>query len=74
MCCIQNQLINSYWKIVMTNKFINNKKAIAICNSFWEKGEGYNLMCNNIESDHLIIIYSDHKIKYKVDHVINMVK
>jgi len=31
-------------------------------------------MYNNIESDHLIIIYSDHKIKYKVDHVINMVK
>jgi hypothetical protein len=31
-------------------------------------------MCNNMESDHLIIIYSDHKIKYKVDHVINMVK
>jgi hypothetical protein len=29
-------------------------------------------LCNNIESDHLIIIYSDHKIKYKVDHVINM--
>jgi hypothetical protein len=58
---LQNFLKNEYDK-----KFIHKDPIVR-----FETDPG---VCNNMESDHLIIIYSDHKIKYKVDHVINMVK